>query len=135
VSVGVPKTTREAVAAVIVLELLLKGVHFDSADVWAMPFGRTSVTRTFRRLVDAGVISKSPVKGKYRFGDKFLDALTAEITRGMPRDLFLHYPDLKIFDVSGIGEWKEEELDRYVARLKERWKIRREQAGFVVTDC
>jgi len=129
-----PKTSREAVTALIVIELLLKGVHFDSADIWAMPFAHNRVTRTFRGLIDAGVLSKSSVRGKYRFSDSFLAYLTSETTRGMPRDLFLHFPDLMVFDVSGVGEWTEEELDRYVARLRARWKTRREQAGLPRTD-
>ena len=51
-----------------------------------------------------------------------------DIIKGMPRGILVHYPDLKVFDVSGIEEWTEEELDRYIARLRERWQIRRGQA-------
>ena len=122
---------REALAAVIVVELLLKGVHFDSANVRRMPLGQTSITRTLRGLIEAGIISKSPIKGKYRLTDEFVDSLKSEMTEGMPRGIFIHFPDLRIFDISGIEEWTEEELDRYMRRLKERWTIRTKQAGRV----
>jgi hypothetical protein len=119
---------RETLSAVIVLEILLEGVHFDSASIWGMPFDHNSVARTFRALIDAGVIARSPVKGKYRLTDEFLDTMKLDIIKGMPRGILVHYPDLKVFDVSGIEEWTEEELDRYIARLRERWQIRRGQA-------
>ena len=124
-----PKMRREALAAVIVVELLLKGVHFDSASVRRMPLGQTSITRTLHGLIEAGIISKSPIKGKYRLTDEFVDSLKSEMTEGMPRGIFIHFPDLRIFDISGIEEWTEEELDRYMRRLKERWTIRTKQAG------
>ena len=126
-----PKMRREALAAVIVVELLLKGVHFDSASVRRMPLGQTSITRTLHGLIEAGIISKSPIKGKYRLTDEFVDSLKSEMTEGMPRGIFIHFPDLRIFDISGIEEWTEEELDRYMRRLKERWTIRTKQAGRV----
>jgi hypothetical protein len=53
------------------------------------------------------------------------------MTEGMPRGVFIHFPDLRVFDISGIEEWTEEELDRYTRRLKERWTIRTKQAGRV----
>jgi hypothetical protein len=126
-----PKMRREALAAVIVMELLLKGVHFDSASVRRMPLGQTSITRTLHGLIEAGIISKSPIKGKYRLTDEFVDSLKSETTEGMPRGIFIHFPDLRIFDISGIEEWTEEELDRYMRRLKARWTIRTKQAGRV----
>jgi hypothetical protein len=126
-----PKMRREALAAIIVMELLLKGVHFDSANVRRMPLGQTSITRTLHGLIEAGIISKSPIKGKYRLTDEFVDSLKNEMTEGMPRGIFIHFPDLRIFDISGIEEWTEEELDRYTRRLKERWTIRTKQAGRV----
>jgi hypothetical protein len=124
-----PKMRREALAAIIVVELLLKGVHFDSASVRRMSLGQTSITRTLHSLIEAGIISKSPIKGKYRLTDEFVDSLKSEMTEGMPRGIFIHFPDLRVFDISGIEEWTEEELDWYMRRLKERWTIRTKQAG------
>ena len=123
-----PKSRRETLAAIIVLELLLKGIHFDSASIWRMPLDHNSINRTLQGLVEARVISKSPVKGRYRLTDEFRESMRTEITRDMPREIFIHYPDLTVFDLSGIGDWTEEELDTYIARLRERWQIRRRQA-------
>ena len=113
----------------IALEMLLKGVLFDSQSIWGLPFNHNRIGRTFRALIDAGVIRKSPIRGKYRLTNGFLDAMKQDITERMPRGVFLHYPDLTVFDVSGIGSWTEEELERYVRRLKERWLLRRKQLG------
>jgi hypothetical protein len=76
-------------------------------------FGATSITRTLHGLIEASIISKKPIKGKYRLTDKFVDSLKSEMTEGMPRGIFIHFPDLRIFEISGIEEWTEEELDRY----------------------
>lgn len=123
-----PKSKRESLAAIIVLELLLKGVHFDSASIWRMPLDHNSIGRTFQGLVEGGVISKSPIRGRYRLADEFRESMKIEITKGMPREIFVHYPDLMIFDLSGIGSWTAEELETYIARLRERWRTRRRQA-------
>jgi len=113
----------------IVLEMLLKGVLFDSQSIWELPFSHNRIGRTFRALIDAGVIRKSPVRGKYRLTSDFLDAMKHDITGRMPRGVFLHFPDLTVFDISGVASWTEEELERYVKRLRERWLFRRKQAG------
>jgi len=67
------------------------------------------------------VIRKSTARAKYLFTEAFLEAAEREITGGMPRGIFVHYPDLSIFDVCGIGNWTEEELQIYVRRLREHW--------------
>ena len=91
----------------------------------------TSTWPTCGGCLEAGIISKSPIKGKYRLMDEFVDSLKSEMTEGMPRGIFIHFPDLRVFDISGIEEWTEEELDRYMRRLKARWTIRTKQAGRV----
>ena len=126
-----PKMRREALAAVIVVELLLKGVHFDSASVRRMPWGQTSITRTLHGLIEAGIISKSPIKGKYRLTDEFVDSLQSEMTEGMPRGIFIHFPDLRIFDISGVSNV----IDLYRSReyalraLVAAWMIELPSAG------
>jgi hypothetical protein len=112
----------------IVAEMLLKGALFDSKSIWRLPMDQNRVGRTFRALIDSGVIRKSPIRGKYSLSGGFLDSMKQDITRGMPREVFLHYPDLTVFDVCGIGIWTEEELDRYIKRLRERWLFWRKQA-------
>jgi len=52
-----------------------------------------------------------------------------EVTRLMPRRLFIHYPDFEVFDVSGIESWSQEELELYMKELKKRWLARRVHGG------
>ena len=91
-----------------------------------MPFDHNSVGRTLRALIDAEVISRSPVRGKYRFTDTFAEMLKQDVTKDMPRELFIHYPDLRVFDIAGIDLWTEAEFKWYTERLRERWLIRRQ---------
>lgn len=121
---GLPKLRREALATMIALEMLTQGVHFDAHGVRGLPFARNFVTRTFRALIDSGVITRSTRRGKYLLTGGFLDAMKKEITRGMPRGIFVHYPDLAVFDISGIESWTEEELEVYVKELEKRWLLR-----------
>src|SRR5580700_8501267 len=101
--------------------MLNQGVYFDSQSVYRLPANKALVTKTLRALVDEGVIRKSSTRAKYLFTDAFLEAMGDQIAEGMPRGIFVHYPDLAVFDICGIGNWTEEELQVYVRRLKERW--------------
>lgn len=107
--------------AIIALEMFTQGVYFDSESVYGLPINKRLVTKTLRALLDAGVIRKSTARAKYLFTDPFLEATEHQITGGMPRGIFVHYPDLSVFDVCGIGSWTEEELQAYVRRLREHW--------------
>ncbi len=111
-------------AAIIALEMLAQGVYFDAHSIYGLPVSKRHVTRTLRALLDAGVIGRSTTRAKYLFTDAFLEAIGREITGGMPRGIFVHYPDLCIFDICGIGSWTEEELQVYVRRLREHWVLR-----------
>ena len=111
-------------AAIIALEMLTQGVYFDSHSVYGLPVNKRLVSKTLRALLDAGVIGRSTTRAKYLFTDAFLRGMGHQITEGMPRGIFVHYPDLSIFDVCGIGSWTEEELQVYVRRLKEHWVLR-----------
>jgi hypothetical protein len=117
---------REALTAKIVIEMLLQGVHFSSIRFRNQHTSKSRTTRVLRALADSGAIMNSGVrgKGKYRFTDEFLASVSQEIGEGMPRGTFLHYPSLKVFDVCGIGRWTSGELEDYVNRLREHWRIR-----------
>ena len=121
---ALPKLRREALAAIIALEMLTQGVYFDAHSVYGLPVSKRMVTRTIRALMDAGLIGRSTTRAKYLFTDAFLEAMGREISGGMPRGIFVHYPDLCIFDICGIGSWTEEEVQVYVRRLREHWVLR-----------
>jgi hypothetical protein len=120
----VARAKREALAATVAVEMLAQGVYFDSRSVYGLPVNRRLVSKTLRALIDAGIIKKSTSRGKYLFTDAFLGEIGREVTGNMPRGIFVHYPDLSIFDICGIGNWTEEELQVYVKRLRERWVLR-----------
>jgi len=111
--------------ALLVLEMLTQGVVFDSRSVRRLPVDQSMVDRALRSLIKAGVVTRSEIKTKYLLTDEFLEALRREITRSMPRGDFVHYPDLSVFDVCGIGSWSADELETYVARLRHRWTLRK----------
>ena len=113
----------------IALEILLQGVHFDSKNIRHLPFNASFVSRTFQALRQAGVITKSTRRGKYLLTGGFLDAMKREVTRGMPRGILVHHPDLAVFDLSGIETWTEEELEVYVRELRRRWSLRARRQG------
>lgn len=119
------RLNRDAVTAVIVLEMLTQGVLFDSRNIRGLPVNKNMVTRALDALLRAGVVTRTRARAKYLLTDEFLEALRQEITRDMPRGTFIHYPDLSVFDVSGIGSWSAEELEAYVARLRQRWVLRK----------
>lgn len=106
------------------LAMMTQGVFFDVRSIRKLPVSKDLVTRTLRALTDARVILRSEVRGKYYFTDEFTDLMKQIITPGMPLGLFVHYPDLGVFDVSGIEHWTGEEMGYYVRRLRERWKLR-----------
>ncbi len=123
-----PKTKRETLVAMIVIEMLVQGVYFESESIWGLPFNRNLVRKTFRALIGSSVIRKLGMRGKYHLTDEFLNSMREDITREMPRGMFIRYPDLAVFDVCAIGTWTEGELEVYVRRLKERWLLRAKQA-------
>ena len=124
-----PRRVREALAATIVTEMLMEGVYFESRNIWGLPLSKNPIQRTFRHLLDSRVIRRSKARGKYLLTDEFLEATKKDITKGMPRGNFVHFPDLGVFDICGIGSWTDEEFEVYVKRLKERWLLRRREAG------
>jgi hypothetical protein len=59
------------------------------------------------------------------------------MVRTMPRRLFIHCPDAAVFDISGIDDWTEEELEIYVRELRKHWreKTRPNLATTLVAFC
>lgn len=115
---------REALAAVIVTEMLIQGVFFDSRRARRLPFNRMLITRVLRSLVESRVIEKSKPRRKYVLTNEFLNAIKGDVTRTMPRKLFIHCPDAAVFEVSGIDSWSEQEFELYVKDLRKLWLAR-----------
>jgi hypothetical protein len=69
------QVSKEALAAMIAVEMLAEGVYFESGSVWGLPLSGSRVARTFRALADAGVVRRSSVKGKYHFTQGFLEEM------------------------------------------------------------
>lgn len=118
------RLNRDAVTAIMAVEMLVQGVLFDSRGIYGLPVNKKMVTRALRALIGAGVVSKSRTRTKYILTDEFLEAIRQAITKGMPTGAFVHYPDLSVFDMCGIGDWTTEELETYMAKLRQRWILR-----------
>ncbi len=112
----------------IAIEMLTQGVYFDSQSLRGT-FQRMLITRVLRALIDSRVITKSMPRRKYLFTKEFLGIMKEEITRGMPRRIFVHYPDFAVFNVSGIEGWTDEEFETYVKRLRKHWLARSGRDG------
>ena len=115
-----PHTKREEVAAVISLMVLLEGVFFDSHKLSKLPYERSLVWRVMKALVAAGVIVRVR-RGKYVVADGFAEMLRREVTWKMPRGPLVSFPSLRVFDVSGVGIWNEDELEVYITWLRRHW--------------
>ncbi|MDG7006633.1 MAG: hypothetical protein JRN06_00145 [Nitrososphaerota archaeon] len=119
------RLNRDAVTAMIVIEMLTEGVYFDIHAIRKLPVSKDLVTRTLKALIAAGVVTRSRARSKYLLTDEFLDALRQEIAGRMPRGSFIHHPDLAIFEVCGISDWSADEIKEYVDRLNQRWILRK----------
>jgi len=115
-----PHSKREEVAAVVTLMVLLEGVFFDARKLSKLPYERSLVWRTMKALVAAGVIVKVR-KGKYIVADGFVEMLRKEVTWKMPRGALISVPSLRVFDVSGVASWNEDELEVYITWLRRHW--------------
>ena len=119
------RLNRDAVTAIIVVEMLTQGTYFDSRSVRSLPISKVMVWRVMKALMSAGVVERSRARKKYLLTDGFLEAMKQEITRNMPRGAFVHHPDLSVFEMCGIGDWSPEELDAYMGMLRRRWALRK----------
>ncbi len=115
-----PQSKREEVAAIVSLMVYTQGIFFDARTLSKLPYERSLVWRVVDALVKGGVIERVD-RGKYALTDSFTDSLRREITWKMPRGALVSLPDLKVFDVSGIDRWDEEELVLYTVWLKRHW--------------
>ena len=112
---------REALAATIVTQMLLEGVYFESSNIWRLPFNRESVRRTFRNLVDSGVIAKSKPRGKYLLTEGYMRRMKKDIVARRTHGVLVQCPDFAVFEACGLEDWTVEELDIYTGRLRKRW--------------
>lgn len=119
-----PESGREKVAAIITLGMLLQGSFFKSRGIRKPPLNRGVVTNVLKSLVDSRVIMKTSPRGKYMFTEEFLGMMKREVTRRMPRGTLVRYPDLRVFDISGVEQWTEEELEVYTRDLRRLWLSR-----------
>ena len=119
------RLNRDAVTAMIVIQMLAEGVYFDSASAYRIPAGKGIVWRTMKALESAGVVARSRARKKFLLTDEFLEYMRQEITKRMPRGTFVHHPDLTVFEMCGLGDWSAEELNAYIKRLTDRWMLRK----------
>lgn len=111
--------------AMIVVEMLMQGVYFDSKSAYRLPASRSTIKRAIGSLIKAGVVERSRARAKLLLTDEFLDAIRLEIVKAMPRGVFIHHPDLSAFELCEIGDWSPEELETYIAKLRQRWMLRK----------
>ena len=119
------RLNRDAVTAMIVIEMLTEGVYFDIRAVRKLPVSKDLVTRALKALIAAGVVTRSRARDKYLLTDEFLDELRVDISRRMPRGSFIHHPDLAAFELCGLADWSADELKNYVDQLTDRWMLRK----------
>jgi hypothetical protein len=119
------RLNRDAVTAIIVTEMLTQGVVFDTRTILRLPVPKGMIYRALKGLKRAGVVTRSEARTKYLLSDNFLEGIRQEITKDMPRGMFIHYPDLSVFDVCGIEDWSAQELETYVAKIRQRWVLRK----------
>ena len=118
------KLNRDAVTAMIVIEMLTEGVYFDSRRIRGLPVRKGMIYRALKGLIAAGVVERTRARTKYLLTDAFLDDVRQEVTKVMPRGTFVHHPDLSVFEICGLGDWTADELNAYVTKLTQRWMHR-----------
>ena len=118
------KLNRDAVTAMIVIEMLTEGVYFDSRRIRGLPVRKGMIYRALKGLIAAGVVERTRARTKYLLTDAFLYDVRQEVTKVMPRGTFVHHPDLSVFEICGLGDWTADELNAYVTKLTQRWMHR-----------
>jgi hypothetical protein len=111
---------REELAVLIGLEVLVEGVLFDTHDLRKLPFNPARITKVLNSLLDSRVLQRVNSR-KYLFTDGFLGVVKEEIRRKAPRSGILQFPSTTVFDICGIENWTEDEVERYLKRLKKHW--------------
>ena len=59
---------------------------------------------------------------KYLFTEEFLTLLRGELGRKAPRGGIAQLPDMGIFDICGMADWSEEEVEQLAKRLRKHWR-------------
>ena len=116
-----PKSTREQLAVLIALEVLTEGVFFDTHDLRKLPFSAAQVTRVLAALQKSNVLTRVNSR-KYLFTEEFLALLREELRRKAPRGGIAQFPDMGIFDICGMADWSEEEVEQFAKGLRKHWR-------------
>ena len=119
------RLNRDAVTAMIVIQMLTEGIYFDIRAIRKLPGSKDLITRSLKALIAAGVVTRSRARDKYLLTDGFLDELQREISGRMPRGSFILHPDLATFELCGLADWSADELRTYVDQLTQRWMLRK----------
>jgi hypothetical protein len=113
-----PRTKREEIAAFVGLLAMLEGVLFDMGDFRRRHYNKNLVTRVVKALVESGVLKKVRDRRNYVLTERFLGILKEEIRRKTPVSGIHQFPSLDVFDVGGIENWTEHDLDVYVEEMR-----------------
>jgi hypothetical protein len=117
----VPKSRgREELSVLIGMEVLAEGVAFDSHDLRKLPFRPSHVTRVVNSLMNSRVLTRVGAR-KYLLTEEFQSLLKGEILAKTPRSGIIQFPAMTVFDICGIEQWNEQEVDRFARMLKEHW--------------
>jgi hypothetical protein len=115
-----PKSMREELAVLIGLEVLTEGVFFDTHDLRKLPYNQARITKVLKALLNSRVLERVNSR-KYLFSVEFLGVMKEEICRKAPRSGILQFPSTTIFDMCGVENWTEDELEQYVKGLRKHW--------------
>jgi hypothetical protein len=116
-----PKSMREELAVLIGLEVLTEGVFFDIHDLRKLSFSDAQVTRVLASLQKSSVLTRVNSR-KYLFTEEFLALLREELGRKTPRGGIAQFPDMGVFDVCGMADWSEDEVEQFARRLRNHWR-------------
>jgi hypothetical protein len=116
-----PKSMREELAVLIGLEILTEGIFFDTHDLRKLPFSDAQITRVLASLQNSKVLTRVNSR-KYLFTEEFLALLREELGRKAPRGGIAQFPDMGVFDVCGMADWSEEEVEQFAKGLRKHWR-------------
>jgi len=116
-----PKSNgREKLSVLVGMEVLTQGIAFDTHDLKKHQFSSTMVTKVLRSLREAGVLERVNPR-KYLIAESFTGTLKEDVLSKTPRSGLMQFPTMAVFDICGIEQWNELEVDEFARRLKEHW--------------